>query len=170
MVASTWLWGEPNLLERLASSQKFRVPKGKVYKQAARCGTMLIIACLLCCFKSRVLCFQQDLPWPYKTLKSYWPCQCQLFVKAVCPSKCPPKPSQHCGAVARTIQTPVWVRAQELCWGGNSWVSAGTRKDTAGLYVLLDVLGERRLEAVCLCNCTGWTASSCHQHPEVSKA
>lgn len=103
-----------------------------------------------CCFKDKFLCFQQNLPWPYKTLKSYvaqrnhenfaevcsqlltsqlvvqsllpgtsgtgvskgeaLPCGLyhrQLLVRAACPSKRPPKPSQHCSAVARTIQTSV---------------------------------------------------------------
>lgn len=129
------------------------------------------------------LCFQQNVPWPYKSLKSCvaqrnhenfeevcsWllasqlevqsllpgtqgtgvskgedlprgPCHCQLLLRAASPSKCPPKPSQHCRAVARTVQTPVpscWEQVAGLCRGGTSRVSAGTRRGTAACICCL---------------------------------
>ena len=154
------------------------------------CSYLLAI---FCCFKSKFLCFQQNVPWPYKTLKSHvaqrnhenfeevcsqllvsqlavqslllgtqgtgvskggalprGPCRCQLLVRAVCPSKCPPKPSQHCSAVASPL---LLLRASPRAVPRKDVPSlCRNQKRHCCLHVLLGLLGERRLDAVHPCN------------------
>lgn len=143
------------------------------------------------------LCFQQNVPRPYKSFKSYvaqrnhenfeevcsWllvsqlevqsllpgtqgtgvskgedlprgPCHCQLLLRAACPSKCPPKPSQHCSLDHPDSSPLLLLRASRRAVPRRDIPSlCRNQKRHCCLHLLLDGLGERRLHAVHPCNC-----------------